>query len=151
MKIHNHKSIHIQSGFTLLEVMLALVIFSVGLLGLAGMQMSGLQNNNDAMLRTLAYQQLYDMAERVRGNWSGYQNGDYNSLSGSVAVAACSPCTTGQQASNDFAEWETSNATALPDGTGSVARDPAGNVIITLNWTDRTTGATNTASLGIIP
>lgn len=140
-----------QRGFTLLEAMIALVIFSVGLLGLAGMQMAGLQNNHEAMLRTLAYQQLYDMSERVRGNWAGYDTGAYDNLSGSMTYSACNPCSTGQQATNDFVEWENTNATVLPSGTGTVTKAVNGNVLVTLNWTDRTTGATNTASLGFVP
>lgn len=140
-----------QQGFTLLEAMIALVIFSVGLLGLAGMQMTGLQNNNEAMIRSIAYQQLYDMTERVRGNLAGYNAGNYDNFSGSTATVGCGPCTTAQQATNDFAEWENNNATVLPDGTGILARDGDGNIVITLNWTDRATGATTTASLGFTP
>lgn len=146
-----NSNIH-QQGFTLLEAMIALVIFSVGLLGLAGMQMTGLQNNQDAILRTIAYQQLYDMTERIRGNGSGYDTGNYDSLSGSMSKSACAPCTTAQQAINDFAEWEDNNATVLPEGTGTVARDGAtGNIIITINWVDRATGAPDTVSLGFTP
>lgn len=69
-----------QQGFTLLEVMVALLIFSVGLLGLAGMQMAGMQSNHGAMLRTLAIQQAYDMADRIRSNRAGFNSGLYNNI-----------------------------------------------------------------------
>ena len=43
---------HRSSGFSLVEVLIALVILSIGLLGLAGLQAAGLRNNNSAYLRT---------------------------------------------------------------------------------------------------
>lgn len=55
-------------GFTLVEVMVALVILSVGLLGLAGLQARGLSSSTDASLRSQATLYIYDMAERMRTN-----------------------------------------------------------------------------------
>ena len=65
-----------QRGFTLLEVMIALLIFSIGLLGLAGLQAGGLRSNNQAQLRTIAVIQAYDMADRIRANPRGVADGD---------------------------------------------------------------------------
>jgi type IV pilus assembly protein PilV len=56
------------SGFTLLEVMVALLVFSIGLLGLAGLQASSLQNNKTADMRSVAIIAAHDMAERIRAN-----------------------------------------------------------------------------------
>lgn len=55
-----------QSGLTLLEVMVTVVILSLGLLGLAGLQMTGLKNNRNAYYQTVAAQGAQDLAERVK-------------------------------------------------------------------------------------
>ena len=60
-----------QSGFTLLEVMVAIVVLSLGLLGLAGLQAASLRNNQAAYYRGIATQQTYDMADRIRANLAG--------------------------------------------------------------------------------
>ena len=56
------------SGFTLIEVLIAMLVLAVGLLGLAGMQATGIRNNLSAYNRSLATQLAYDMADRMRSN-----------------------------------------------------------------------------------
>jgi type IV pilus assembly protein PilV len=56
------------AGFTLLEVLLTLVILSVGLLGLAAMQVVGLKSGNTASYRSIATLVAGEMAERMRAN-----------------------------------------------------------------------------------
>ncbi len=55
-----------QSGLTLLEIMITVVILSLGLLGLAGLQMTGLKNNRNAYYNTVAAQVVQDIGERLR-------------------------------------------------------------------------------------
>ena len=55
-------------GFTLLEVLIAMLIFAIGMLGLAGMQGIALKDNNDAYMRSQAVFFAYDMGDRVRAN-----------------------------------------------------------------------------------
>ncbi len=57
-----------QTGFSLLEVLIAIVITSIGLLGLAGMQATGLRNNHSAYHRSQATVLAYDIADRMRSN-----------------------------------------------------------------------------------
>ncbi len=59
-----------QSGFSLLEVLIAIVITSIGLLGLAAMQATGLRNNHSAYHRSQATVLAYDIADRMRSNAS---------------------------------------------------------------------------------
>ena len=58
-------------GFTMLEALISLLILSFGLLGIAGLYIAGVQNNKSASLRTIATQQSYDMADRMRANLAG--------------------------------------------------------------------------------
>lgn len=57
-----------ETGFSLLEVLIAIVVTSIGLLGLAAMQATGLRNNHSAYHRSQATVLAYDIADRMRSN-----------------------------------------------------------------------------------
>jgi type IV pilus assembly protein PilV len=142
-----------QSGFTLIEVLVAIVVLSLGLLGLAGLQAASLRNNQTAYYRGIATQQAYDMADRLRANLAGVRAGNYNNL---AAVIPADPgcfttgCTAANMAVTDQFQWNTMNAALLPNGTGTVVcADGAagagctaatGNWVfnVTVQWTERT-------------
>ena len=65
-----------QSGFSLLEVLVSVVILSIGLLGMAGIQLKGLSSNNSANLRTQATLLANDLAERMHANPRAASNPD---------------------------------------------------------------------------
>lgn len=113
------------SGFTLLEVLVAIIVISIGLLGLAGLQARGMQANHSSMLRTIATYQAYDMADRMRANIMGVNNGNYNNLSGTPSDPGCvsTNCTPANMATTDLYSWNTSNAVLLPSGQGVVCLD----------------------------
>ena len=74
-------------GFTLVEVLVSLVVLAIGLLGLAMLQTTGLRYNTNSYSRTQATYMAYDLAERMRANVPGFQAGDYDVTSLSVANA----------------------------------------------------------------
>jgi len=131
----------VSKGFTLLEVLIALVIFSFGLLALAALMAKGLQFNTSALHRSYASSQAYDIADRVRAN----RDGDYTSLSGIGSDQSASTCLTSgcdATAMRDFDRWQwnTTNAAVLPGGSGSVTfASPIYTVTIT--WDDDRDGA----------
>jgi type IV pilus assembly protein PilV len=57
-----------QQGFTLLEILIAIVILAIGILGMSGMQGKALYNNHSAQMRSKAMVLAHDMAERMRAN-----------------------------------------------------------------------------------
>ena len=59
------------AGFTLIEVLIAMLVLAVGLLGLAGLQATSLRNNQSAYNRSQATQLAYDIADRMRANSAG--------------------------------------------------------------------------------
>ena len=152
----------LQAGFTLLEVMIALVIFSIGLLGLAGLQAGGLRSNTQAQLRTIATIQAYDMAERIRSNPRGVEDGDYNAFDDTNPTAqSCitlikndSPvCTAQEMATYDYYEWELTTQSVLPSGHGTITSASVGGgatrlFTITVMWDEERTGATGTSCSG---
>ena len=58
----------IASGFTLIEVLVALLIVALGMLGNAMLQLQGMKNSNDAYLRSQIGLFAYDIADKIRAN-----------------------------------------------------------------------------------
>lgn len=124
-----------QGGFTLIEVLVAVLIVSVGVLGVAGLQLLSLQNNTSALFRTEAIQSAYDIMDRARAN----RFEDYSLAMDDDAPAApncmaqnCSPV---QMRRFDLAAWREALADNLPEGTGAVERD-GGRMTVTVRWQD---------------
>ena len=137
--------IHNLAGFTLLEVMVALLIFSIGLLGLAGLQGSSLQNNKTADLRSIAVIAAHDMAERIRANGRD-KNQVYDNIATGIPTPATdcistASCTSPSQIRDwDNYEWQTMLKNSLPSGRGTVAPNADGALVITVMWDEAHTG-----------
>jgi type IV pilus assembly protein PilV len=134
-----------QNGFSMVEVLVTMVILAIGLLGTAGLQIASVRNTQIAAQRSIATQQAYDIAERIRANMGrpvasggapgGAVNGSYDALDASTPAApVCNPCTPVEQAVADHAAWNAANARALPNGSGTVAGSWIAGYTVTLNW-----------------
>ena len=142
------------AGFTLIEVLISMLILAVGLLGLAGLQATGLRNNLSAYNRSQATQLAYDLADRMRANLADAQlygaSVYFTQAPAGAAVPNCETttgCTTTQMAQNDLAVWNTNITTTLPLGQGAVGL--AGNIYtITINWDDNRDGCVNPGDPG---
>lgn len=110
-----------QCGFTLLEVLIALIILSIGLLGLAGLQTTSLKYNHDAQLRSQASLLAYDMADRMRANHGEAQNGAYDTSYADDPECDRNFTPSGPLANADVDGWLNRIACALPMGNGSVS------------------------------
>ena len=121
------------SGFTMLEVLIAIVVISFGLLGLAGLQAFALQNNINATQRTAAIRLANDMVDRMKANYTGVVNNNYHlpaSTDYANQVAACisvGGCTSPQMAQNDAFDWAQGVAANLPGGLGVICLDSTPN------------------------
>jgi type IV pilus assembly protein PilV len=134
-----------QSGFTLLEVLVAIVILSLGLLGLAGLQAATLRNNQIAYYRAIAVQQTYDLADRIRAN----QAGAATYAAGVAADNGCiaSACTAVAMAQTDLFQWNNNTARMLPAGAGAVAAAAGGGFNIAVNWNENSEAGSTAQSL----
>jgi type IV pilus assembly protein PilV len=65
------------TGLTLIEILVTMVVLSLGMLGLAGLQIAGLKGTDSAHYRTIATQLANDLAERIRTNPDGAATGSY--------------------------------------------------------------------------
>ena len=122
-----------QRGFTLLEILIAIVIFSIGLLGIARLQIAGMRFTHGSQLRSTAVLQAESMADLMRANEYGMRKGNYNFLNQGTDMPTSAPydcaavqCAAGDRATYDMVSWNTSNTNVLPGGveaTGAVCRD----------------------------
>lgn len=123
------------TGFSLVELMVALLVLAIGLLGLAGLQAKGLSNTHNAYLRTQAVLLAEDMADRMRANTG--TGGLEGYLVTSPASTSCSsPCTAAQVAGNDLVAWHAALVAALPGGSATISQSSS-VYTITISWIER--------------
>ncbi len=136
---------HRTNGFTLIEVMVAVLVLSIGLLGIASLQATSLRNNNDASMQTRASYMASDMADRMRANAASVNAYPAATLA-TPAVGDCTTasCTPTQMVDNDVAEWNQQLAQTLPAGQGTVTSPGAGLFTITVLWDEARSGVTGT-------
>jgi type IV pilus assembly protein PilV len=119
-------------GFSLIEVLVALLVLAIGLLGLAALQAQGLRFNHDAYVRTQATQLAYDIVDRMRvnsANAAAYTVADPGLL--------CDP--TQATVNMDLSCWYDGLAAAIPGGSGLITANATANFFdVTVRWIDRT-------------
>jgi type IV pilus assembly protein PilV len=145
---------HQQQGFTLIEILIAVLVLSLGLLGLAGLQASSLRYNSAAAARGQATFMAYDIIDRMRANKAAAIAGAYDtgyaapSSGGSDCQTAGAGCSAAAMAAYDLNQWRCTlgkwnshaicntlgiNRGLLPDGDGSISR--VGNVVtVRVRW-----------------
>jgi type IV pilus assembly protein PilV len=125
-------------GFTLIEVLIALVILSVGMLGIAGLYVHSMQAGRTSILRHNAVTLAGDIADRIRAN---PRAGPAYALAGANnnCVAAGIDCTPGEMAANDIFLWDQQAAATMPNGAVNIVFN--NGVVpptyqITVTWTE---------------
>jgi type IV pilus assembly protein PilV len=131
-----------QRGMTLVEVLVTLVLVSVGLLGVAALQLTTLKDNKDAYVRSQASALAGDILDRMRANTAAFRAGQYD-------VTWDQTGTTGTTAGQDLTAWQNAINNLLPGGatvaSGAIARN--GNIVtVSIRWSERTDAATFAAT-----
>lgn len=152
------------TGFTLIEMLIALAVLSIGLLGIAALQMRGQQYNHAAYIRTQGTSLAYEIIDRMRANIAcaddvvarpaGFATfsppdpmitGCVAGYGANTGVADCinNTCTPEQLRNFDLGQWQDNIETFLPNGAGRVfwnagATPPVYE--ITVSWRDRDDG-----------
>lgn len=114
------------AGFSLIEVLIAVLVLSVGLLGLAGMQATSLRFNHNAYMRSQATFLAHDMLERMRAN---------RDQASTYAIGIGEDAAGDGLAAQDLAQWKARLARELPQGDGAVAVDGS-LVTVLVQWDD---------------
>lgn len=128
----NNRNDHQQRGATLIEVLIAIVVLSIGLLGLAGLQVTSVQSNHSAYQRSQASLLANDLADRMRANRTEALT---NAYVADYVDSSSSHTVTGTRAAKDLAEWLNSLALKLPDGRGKIEKSGS-LVTIHVRWND---------------
>lgn len=133
-----------QQGFTLLESLVAMVVLSVGMLGVGALYVESLQSGRDAVIRSKAVTLAADMADRIRSNRQGlaaYGGAAADNSCADTAATATTLCTPAQMAAHDLFLWNqmlNDSSIGIPDANGTVVFDgttsPA-TYTITVGWT----------------
>lgn len=124
------------SGFTLLEVLIAVLVLSIGLLGLAGLQATSLKFNHSAYMRTAATNLAYDMADRMRVNRDAALSGQYDNVNFPTPPTCDPTLVPDGSAAQDILTWRHALICTLPSGTGRIVRSDTNLVTITVRWDD---------------
>ncbi len=137
-------------GITMIEVLIAIVIFAFGLLAIAGLQLAALKYQKGAWSRAGSATIATDLGERMRANVqaareipSRYQlTGSYNSLKANPPTpSGCDSnstlCTAEEIAQNDLAEWYANLAATLPGGAGTIVGSRDTGFLTTVMWFDK--------------
>jgi type IV pilus assembly protein PilV len=146
-----------QKGFSLVEVLVALLVLSIGLLGLAALQTTSLKFNTDSYFRTQATYFVYDIIDRMRANSNSVVSGGTYDIPDAAAAdsiystylsckassctcSGASLCNTTQLATHDVGRWYERMEAVLPGASTSratISIDAAKKVIVNINWTER--------------
>lgn len=151
----------------MIEVMVTIVVVAFGLLGLASLVLRGLQAGSTSQLRSIAVAQVYDMADRMRGNITAVGNNDFIDVlpSGTastcatmlskitdtsdttfplVAAGSSTPTCSGTGSARDINCWQAANASLLPKGSGAICKDALNKwYAVIVSWDEGKTGSTN--------
>ena len=152
------------AGFTIIEVAIAMLVLAVGLLGVAGLQATGMQSTYQSHQRSVAMTQARDLADRMRANPTGMLIGEYlKSIPAAWPSPDCestgSTCDAAQLAASDLYKWASMNGELLPSGQGSVTcndlvpataalLESGSDCMITVRWDGDKTGASGLGCSG---
>ncbi len=114
----------------MIEVLVAAVVLSIGLLGVASLQGLGVKTSNSAYLRTQANVMATDILDRMRVNSEAALLGGYAVDVGEDTIGGAS------MAADDIAQWKALLAMSMPGGDGIIDTCPDGECTVTVQWTD---------------
>lgn len=129
-----------QGGFSLIEVMIAILVLGVGLLGFAMLQAMNLRFTQSANHRTQATNLAYDLLDQMRANrHEADQYVDATFAPGAVANTVCSrPTGADATVENNIARWQCQVARTLgPSASAGVNYANGGDVTVTISWGDQ--------------
>lgn len=149
-------------GFSLIEALVAFMIISIGMLGIASLQTISMKAGHTAVTRTAAIYNSQDILDRMRANTTqitayaatATDNGTDNSCNDvedftSHAVTAATACTSAELAADDIYHWKRSlgpNVTASIVVVAPTAPRVLNTVTVTINWTERAVENTTLAT-----
>lgn len=125
----------LQAGVGLIEVLIAVLVLSIGILGIAALQARALGNNSSSMSQSMATVASYSILEAMRADRNNALTGSYNQT---VTGGSC-PTTTDTLAHTQLTAWCTQLTTVLGNvatTSGIIACSATGTCSVTINFSD---------------
>jgi type IV pilus assembly protein PilV len=171
LRRHTHKNANSGRGFSLIEVLVAILVLSIGLLGLSKMEALAISNTQVASSRSLIALQASSLAAAMNGNkayWAAgvaptsfsaqgtvvtdSLTGVLNQTTPNCATAAAPACTPAQLAAYDLRTWAANMTLLVPAYTATfTCTNVAGSQItcvITINWPEKYVALNRTTATG---
>ncbi|MBW8312602.1 MAG: type IV pilus modification protein PilV [Rhizobium sp.] len=121
-----------QSGASLLEVLVSVLILAIGLLGIAALQSITLKNTQSSSERTAAIIQSYAMFDMMRANRDAARAGNYNQ--GLLCEAPASPAAS--RVAGDLDRWIAQLKQSMGDSACGSITCGAQTCTVTVQWDD---------------
>lgn len=122
----------LRRGLTLIEVLVAMLVMSAGLMGTLALRMATLKSNVNGHARAGAAVHAAEAFDRLRANPQRAMAGQYN-----LAIDAPTPAEASDIVSQDLRQWRQALASRLADGLGSLQVSPGGLATVEVRWTER--------------
>ena len=165
-----------ESGFTLIEVMVALIVLVLGVLGAAAMTLTAIRDSKQSGLRSTATALAYEVSDLMRANPPRYLKVSPFTLTvdtesvftggnpgGGVATCWTTGCSMIDMATNDLSEWyrKLTGPNGLPNGAAVICRDatkladafypacdnaPTSPLVVKLRWDEKNNNARDAAT-----
>ena len=158
-----------QRGMGMIEILMAVLITAVGLIGITGMQAVSLKNNLSALNRSNAIFLTGTMVDRIRANPQADYKTIYTSVGEVVSASLLASCSANDSncgiddiARLHIAQWKCSLGgyksdtscvdinPIMPDAEGEITTNGAGDFVITIQWVDRLSYANSVKTPGCL-
>jgi type IV pilus assembly protein PilV len=140
-----HKRARTQAGVSLIEILVAILVLSIGLLGMAGLQARALKGNNSALQRTQAVMLSYYVLDAMRLDKANATAGNYN-----MAKTCTVPTDTSTFMATAKKEWLQSLKTNLgnvAETCGAISCQASGVCTVDVYWDDSRAGGSSTQTV----
>ncbi len=124
-------------GFGLIEVLVALLVFTGGILGIAAMQLNGLGMISNSNALSIAVLGANDMADRMRANPLGVDAGAYDAITGAESLPQCSACTPQQVAQMDAHSIKEQLSSNLSNSVLAVTSVGNDMYTVSVSWSEK--------------
>lgn len=136
-----------QQGFTMIEVLIAMLILAIGLLGVAGVQTLSLKMNNNANIRSQISYYADNIVEVMRADVKGVKAGEYDNIDSSKSTV-CGSCTSGSVADQAVTQWNRELQANIPSAQEKVTVN-GGVAKVVITWTERNEGGGGAPKTGV--
>ena len=132
-----------QNGVSLLEILVTIMVLSIGLLGIAGLQITSLKNTQRALLKTHVSLLVYDLTDIIRSNPDQVSKNFFDNIDTQSKTFNSLPncklkegCNSEDMANTEMKDWVDRMKDLLPEGNAAIIGDGAGNFSLNISWLD---------------